>query len=419
MMGRKGEQRVPYSEAQVTAWLAWLARGMQQHGQTVFQIEQLEPNWLTTQPERQFFMVATRLVWGMVAALSFLLVMGIALGVDTKLLDGVVEIVLAPGLTEMRDVAVNWLSTAIAYGLAGGLIGGLIDAWMFERHIGKPRRSSRSRLQRAGWGFVTSFLIYGILGGLIYGLIVGFDTKMSDQTPQWLMVGMLFGLVFGFFRTTRSSLREPDSAIRPVETLQWSWASAGRIGFYGLLFGLVSGVLYGLIFGRGIDLAFVPFFGLIFAVLDGILLALVGGFRPGVREMKTTPNQGIRLSLNYAIRSGILSGAIFSILLTLITRDVGIGLGYGFLAGIIFSMYFGGLEVIEHGILRVILAARKHAPWNYVRFLDYAAVELNFLQKVGGGYVFIHRYLLEHFAENIPVEPRRSGDESQARISSS
>ena len=30
-------------------------------------------------------------------------------------------------------------------------------------------------------------------------------------------------------------------------------------------------------------------------------------------------------------------------------------------------------------------------------FLDYAA-RLVFLQKVGGGYIFIHRLLLEHFA---------------------
>jgi len=32
-------------------------------------------------------------------------------------------------------------------------------------------------------------------------------------------------------------------------------------------------------------------------------------------------------------------------------------------------------------------------------FLDYAAGELHSLQKVGGGYIFVHRYLLEHFAE--------------------
>jgi hypothetical protein len=40
---------------------------------------------------------------------------------------------------------------------------------------------------------------------------------------------------------------------------------------------------------------------------------------------------------------------------------------------------------------------RGHIPLNYVGFLNYAA-ERVFLQKVGGGYIFIHRLLLEHFA---------------------
>jgi hypothetical protein len=37
-------------------------------------------------------------------------------------------------------------------------------------------------------------------------------------------------------------------------------------------------------------------------------------------------------------------------------------------------------------------------PWNIARFLDYAADRI-ILRKVGGGYIFIHRLLLEHFAK--------------------
>jgi hypothetical protein len=36
-------------------------------------------------------------------------------------------------------------------------------------------------------------------------------------------------------------------------------------------------------------------------------------------------------------------------------------------------------------------------PRDYVRFLDYAAA-LIFLRKVGGGYIFVHRLVMEHFA---------------------
>lgn len=46
--------------------------------------------------------------------------------------------------------------------------------------------------------------------------------------------------------------------------------------------------------------------------------------------------------------------------------------------------------------LRFMLFRMGHIPWNHARFLDYASDRL-FLQKVGGGYIFIHHMLLVHF----------------------
>jgi hypothetical protein len=36
-------------------------------------------------------------------------------------------------------------------------------------------------------------------------------------------------------------------------------------------------------------------------------------------------------------------------------------------------------------------------PLNYTRLLDYCAERI-FLHKVGGGYIFVHRLLMEYFA---------------------
>ena len=47
--------------------------------------------------------------------------------------------------------------------------------------------------------------------------------------------------------------------------------------------------------------------------------------------------------------------------------------------------------------MRVLLWIEGGAPLNYVAFLDYACDRV-FLQKVGGGYIFVHRLLLEYFA---------------------
>src|SRR5262249_61789953 len=46
MFIRKGKGAQEYAREQTLRWLSWLASGMQQHGQTVFLIEQLQPSWL-------------------------------------------------------------------------------------------------------------------------------------------------------------------------------------------------------------------------------------------------------------------------------------------------------------------------------------------------------------------------------------
>jgi hypothetical protein len=44
-----------------------------------------------------------------------------------------------------------------------------------------------------------------------------------------------------------------------------------------------------------------------------------------------------------------------------------------------------------------------YAPWNYIRFLNYAAERI-FLRKVGGGYIFTHQLLMEYFASLEPTD---------------
>ena len=55
--------------------------------------------------------------------------------------------------------------------------------------------------------------------------------------------------------------------------------------------------------------------------------------------------------------------------------------------------FFNFPNIIKHWIFWYSRAT----PWNYQRFLDYAT-ERMLLRKVGGGYIFIHRLLLDYFA---------------------
>jgi hypothetical protein len=68
---------------------------------------------------------------------------------------------------------------------------------------------------------------------------------------------------------------------------------------------------------------------------------------------------------------------------------------------VIFAVLFwlagGGRAWIEHVILRLFLWCAGSTPLDYPAFLDYAAEHI-LLRRIGGGYIFIHKLLLEHFA---------------------
>jgi hypothetical protein len=82
----------------------------------------------------------------------------------------------------------------------------------------------------------------------------------------------------------------------------------------------------------------------------------------------------------------------------LVAPIVGLPIWIGTITGLIFGIFIVGEAGIKHLALRLVLAFNRYIPWNYARFLDWAA-ERYLLQKVGGGYVFIHRLIMEHLAQ--------------------
>jgi hypothetical protein len=73
------------------------------------------------------------------------------------------------------------------------------------------------------------------------------------------------------------------------------------------------------------------------------------------------------------------------------------------LPGLFLALMFGfdsggGKACIQHLCLRFVLW-QSGIPWNLAQFLDYC-VERRLLLRVGGRYRFLHRELLEHFAQS-------------------
>jgi hypothetical protein len=69
--------------------------------------------------------------------------------------------------------------------------------------------------------------------------------------------------------------------------------------------------------------------------------------------------------------------------------------------------------VIKHYALRLILWLSGKTPLNFIKFLDHCA-KLIFLKKVGGGYIFIHRMLLDYFADLNP--PSKKAEEGETGV---
>lgn len=69
---------------------------------------------------------------------------------------------------------------------------------------------------------------------------------------------------------------------------------------------------------------------------------------------------------------------------------------------------------IQHYMLRWMLYRDNRMPWNYTSFLDHC-VDRIFLRRVVGGYIFIHRLLMEHFSGLTDEDIKRIATDLEAR----
>ena len=139
-------------------------------------------------------------------------------------------------------------------------------------------------------------------------------------------------------------------------------------------------------------------FGLILGFVFTLMIGLIYGLKGAEIEQKTFPNQGIWRSAGNSIIIVLSSWVILSIIIfgyfPMGLQSKTSIISWGLMLGLLFG---GGIAVIQHSSLRFTLWIKGLIPINLVHFLDYSTERI-FLQKVGGGYIFIHRMLLEHFA---------------------
>jgi energy-coupling factor transporter ATP-binding protein EcfA2 len=247
----------------------------------------------------------------------------------------------------------------------------------------------------------------------LFKLFIGVGTGLAGLLLFGLPGGLIFGLI-GLY------LAKPDlvnGEIEPAEKVSWSWSSVKQhlvdSLFSGIKIGLFVVLLTLLLSIVSILLSFVlqkdmviGYFSLSSLLTDGIIIMLGGELLFIIQSGWTSellderllikPNQGIWRSGRHGLIVGLIFGGVGGLTLAFLANPL-YGLVCGCILGLAVGVLNGGMACIKHALLRWSLWRAGVIPWHYSRLLDYGA-ERMFLSKVGGGYLFVHRLLLEHFA---------------------
>lgn len=352
-----------YSPKQTKLWLNWLAQQLDRESITEFRIEGIQPVWLTNKTLKKAYRVRLGIISGFIFALCSALIFGTSSGVFLS------DILYSIGK------------------LNSSLLGGLL-------------------------GLIAGFAV-GFLSG--YNFILPNGIWLQHNLPKRQLV-----------QAKKQFAQERMEKIRLAESLNWSWKRARYAFLWCLGLGVAYGEVGSLFFyfiEPDIDKKLGIFLlkGLIGGLIGGLVFGLYTGLLLGITglekiEKRNVPNQGIWKSAINAVIVGSISGLgiglILSLLvwlccdlmqlITIFNTFSGVplvsGLSIGLPTALMLGLQSGGAAIIKHFALRMTLYNNGYIPWNYAHFLDYAADHL-FMQKVGGGYIFVHRMLMEHFAQ--------------------
>ncbi|MCA9951356.1 MAG: hypothetical protein KDE48_17015 [Anaerolineales bacterium] len=374
----------------VTNHLNWLAKQMQRHNQSIFLIEELQPSWLenvrTAQSRSGYwqwiYLLFTRslltALLGTPIGWSFIQLIRInPPGVEVHFLT------VTAALFGVTAVPWNGLFSIFLLVLCTGLLVALVDGCFFTW---RRRRNDEDHINRkSGWlqlicTTLTVVLAATFLFSRTDNLLLAFSLACMEA--------ICFILAFGYLSYGQSWRTE----IRARGALTWSWRYAVQLGLLGILLACFWSALAWLQDPQS------PRW-LLNILNTSFTFFLLGGLRGKRVESRDRPNEGIWIAGKNGVKAALLLSIPTSILVG-VTIDTVSGLLTGILYGTLAAAMHGFNDVFKHLSIRLLLWIAHSVPIRYIRLLDYAADSV-LLQKVGGGFIFRHRLLQEHFAEII------------------
>lgn len=322
----------------------------------------------------------------------------------------------------------------------------------------------RALLVAAGVGLSIGLSVW-LREGLSFGssttLRIGLSTALGTGVREGLLGWLSFGLV-SILVSLILGVQAED--VHPIERLRWTWGSlmrslltpkhvrttlllTGALALstglsYGLSNGLDDGLNNGLSVGLSVGMGAGLNNGLSVGLGAGLSYWILGGLFQGISseriedQSRRVPNQGIQDSLHNCFLTGIISYVVIRMIGTLslglslglslvpnyvlslglnegMRKALSYGLSYGLslgwlvavCGGLLVCAIYGGLAVLRHYVIRLLLACSRTFPWNAPRFLDDATTRV-LLLHIGGGYSFVHRLILDYFAawDTMPTE---------------
>jgi TPR repeat protein len=403
MFERRGNKNAHHNRDQLLSMLCFLAKGMRHHSQNVFLAESLQPSWLLSNRQLWVYLVIAHVISGLLSVL-----------------------LLIPLIYISRDQSVS-LSYQIASRffvfmtiIFSGVLAGALRFKLTRGIIAFNNSGS------VGSIVINISIFWLILITLLGPVLVSIGLDELNST-KYLIHGWAYGLYIGLFWGLWGRKRTIHSDIKSFEGIDWSWKRATYGGLICGGFWLIYSVFYWYSYGWTkldvevtIDWQFVLQYILAYLIVM-VLLSSIGMLYGGLsarREIshKTNFNQGmhqtlrnvILIMLAFIFYGLIFAGAIWFTFAVVAPDEIKPaafnwierlreGLKFGYLLGFFAVFVFGGHDLILHGVLRAILSRKGWVPIRCRRFfLD--AAKLIFLQRVGGGFRFIHQSLQEHFS---------------------
>jgi DNA polymerase III delta prime subunit len=392
MFRRKAKFGSHFPRSKVMESLGWLAHQMSERSQSVFLIEQLQPEQLC----KKWLILSYRMILSLIYSLPLLVIT-----VDSY------SVSIEKGFPVDASI-LEWLLRMLLMGLPA-----IISDRIFLRLIAS--------------------IAWSILDVMIFGVWFVGNSIGADV--------LLYMPFYVFYNCV---VVDKLGVIKLVEEQSWSWRKFFISSFIGLLLGVAFGILslgvailaayiqHGGDFtelfksialleqqkrptyqdiGPDLMIMTVAVFGIVVPPIIFILVAVFGGIISKVKEKHATPNEGIKTSFANGVKALLIADTI-----AILVGWVILGLDYYSENGKVYLIYFTYLSVImgqrlgintaiKHYLLRTLLGLNSKIPFRLPELLDYCS-RLIFLKKIGGGYIFIHRMLLEYFADGFKAQVR-------------